>query len=104
MENYSKHDFYRMVYEKNGGRYPLEDVTWIVKYVFACMDDIIMSGDKLTIYGYFSLQRALKLERITGNFGKPCKIPKRYELELKPSVRLKRICKEMEVEEEFDED
>ncbi len=31
MKKYNKHDFYKMVYEKNNGAYPIVDVTWIVK-------------------------------------------------------------------------
>ena len=101
MKTYTKYDFYRMVYEKNNGEYPLDDVTWIVKAVFKCMDDILENGDKLVIKEYFTLQRILKEARPANNFGNPCTIPPRYEPLFKPSIRLKRMCKEIEVKEEF---
>lgn len=91
-------------HEKANKEYPIVDVTWIVKAVFKCMDDILENGDKLVIKDYFTLQRVLKGERSANNFGNPCKIPPRYEPEFKPSVRLKRKCKKMDVAaDEFDE-
>ncbi len=77
---------------------------WFLKAVFKCMDDILENGDKLVIKDYFTLQRVLKGERTASNFGNPCKIPPRYEPLFKPSVRLKRMCKEMKVEEGVDGD
>lgn len=100
MAKLTRPELIKMVSEKIDGRYPREEIYWILKGVFGCFEDILKNGDTLIVGDYFSMEPKLKPEDKYGNFGKgTITVPAHYEPCFRPYKKLRDACLSLPVDE-----
>lgn len=96
MANITRPELIKMVSEKIDRKYPQEEIYWILKGVFGCLEDILKNGDTLVVWDYFVMEPKLKNEQKYNNFGKgKVTVPPHYEASFRPYKKLRDACLEL---------
>ena len=100
MANITRKELIKMVSEKIDGRYPQEEIRWILKGAFGCFEDILKNGDTLMIWDCFAMEPKLINEHNYYNFGKgKVTVPAHYEPCFRPYKKLRDACLSLPVDE-----
>lgn len=92
----------KMVSEKLGGRYPRDEIYWIVQATFRCFPDILKAGYTLTVGDCFTLKPKLRKRRTYKSpGGKIAEFEDHYIPCFKPRKKLKDACLSLPVNEEI---
>lgn len=96
-----REDLVKMISEKMYNRYSQDEIYWIIKYFFDCIEDILRNGDTLRLYNTLVVYPVLKRERKCFNFGNgDIIIPAHWEAAIKLMTRYQNACSDLPLPED----
>lgn len=96
-------DLIKMISKKIYGRYPQEEIYWILKGFAECLEEILKNGDTLKLSDCFTMEPKYRRERKLNNLdNETIVLPAQYQPNFRPYKKLKEACSSLPVDKELD--